>query len=400
MTAKLIKTRADHAAGVARLGALMDRDPAAGSAEADELELLAHLLADFEKKHFDIGLPDPLTAITFRMEQQGLKKKDLVPYLGSQSRVSEVLSGKRGLTVEMIRKLHAGLGIPMEVLIQEPSPPAERAGSPRPSVKALKVMCARGYFAGVEKWEEAKARMEEVLGEFFTMAGGLELAPAHHRQMLRRGATEDEAALLAWKARVLQRAAAEVGTDFDPKAFTPQFFRQLAGLSRLKEGPTAAVELLREHGVIVLVEPALPGTWLDGAALFLPGRKPFIALTLRHDRLDNFWFCLFHELGHVVKHLAKGKADEFLDDLDQPSKDQCEEEADEFARDTLVPRKDWEQFLAAGAFDDISVRREAKRLLIDGSILAGRIRTERKDFAKLTRLVGQGRLRKLFQATA
>ena len=393
MTTKIIKTKKEYNAALERLSALMNGDPAPGSPAGDELELLAHLIETYEKENFPIDRPDPLSAITFRMEQQGLKKKDLIPYFGSQSRVSEVLSGKRTLTVPMIRKLHDGLGIPMEVLIQNASAVAEPFSGPKPSADALKEMCARGYFAGLEKWEQAKARLDEVLRQFFA---GVELAPSFNRQKPRTGAKQDEAALLAWKTRALQRASAETCAEFDPKTFTPQFLRQLAGLSRLPAGPAAAVEMLRGHGVILLVEPHLSGTHLDGAALLLGPGKPVISLTLRHDRLDNFWFCLFHELGHVLKHLAKGKADGFLDDLDVAPGDKCEKEADEFARDALVPRKDWEKFFRAGALDDISVRREAKRLLIDGSILAGRVRMERKDFTKLTRLIGQGRVRKVF----
>ncbi|MDQ3118729.1 MAG: ImmA/IrrE family metallo-endopeptidase [Verrucomicrobiota bacterium] len=395
MKPKLIKTEAEHAAAMARIDQIFQAK--LGTPEGDEFELLAVLVERYEKEHFPIDLPDPITAIKFRIEQQGLKKKDLVTYLGSQSRVSEVLSGKRALTVQMIRKLHDGLGIPMEVLIQEPEAKMKPMSAQRPTIEALKEMCARGYFAGVATWGEAKARVDELLGQLLM---GVELAPAYNRQMLRAGAREDQAALAAWKARVLQRAKAASCADFEPKTFTSQFLRQLAGLSRLPEGPAAAVEMLRGHGVIVLTEPHLPGTHLDGAALLLDGCKPVIALTLRHDRLDNFWFCLFHELGHVLKHLAKGKADGFLDDLDSAPGDKCEEEADEFARDTLIPRKDWEKFFNAGALDDISVRREARRLLIDGSILAGRVRMERKNFTRLTRLVGQGRVRKVFQSAA
>lgn len=125
---KIIKTANEHTVALARLSVLMDADPAPGSAQADELELLAHLVEDYENKHHDLGLPDPLAAITFRMEQQGLNRKDMVPYFGSQSRVSEVLNGKRPLTVGMIRKLHRELGIPAESLLGEPGVRKSRQG--------------------------------------------------------------------------------------------------------------------------------------------------------------------------------------------------------------------------------------------------------------------------------
>jgi HTH-type transcriptional regulator/antitoxin HigA len=77
---------------------------------------------DYDAKYFKFGPIDPIDAILFRMDQQGLTRNDLIPYLGSRSKVSEVLNRKRPLSLRMIRALHAGLGIPLDILIQEPSP--------------------------------------------------------------------------------------------------------------------------------------------------------------------------------------------------------------------------------------------------------------------------------------
>jgi HTH-type transcriptional regulator/antitoxin HigA len=90
----------------------------AGSPRADKLELLSILVEAYEQAHYPIGPADPIEAIKFRMEQQGLSRKDLEPYLGSRARVSEVLNRRRRPSVEMIRRLHKGLGIPAEVLLQ------------------------------------------------------------------------------------------------------------------------------------------------------------------------------------------------------------------------------------------------------------------------------------------
>jgi HTH-type transcriptional regulator / antitoxin HigA len=98
-----------------------------GSPEGDRLEVLATLIEAYEEKHFPVGMPDPIDALKFCMEQQGLKPKDLGSYLGSSARVSEVLNRKRTLSLDMIRKLHAGLGIPMEVLVGRAKPQASRA---------------------------------------------------------------------------------------------------------------------------------------------------------------------------------------------------------------------------------------------------------------------------------
>lgn len=91
-----------------------------GTPEFDEMELLVSLVERYEDEKYPIEAPDPISAIKFRMEQQGLKNKDLIPYIGNKSKVSEVLSGKRSLSLNMIRKLHDGLDIPLESLIKEP----------------------------------------------------------------------------------------------------------------------------------------------------------------------------------------------------------------------------------------------------------------------------------------
>lgn len=117
MDIKPIRTDADYEAAVLEIEKLWEAPP--GSPEADKLDILGTLVVAYQEKHHPIALPDPVTAIRFRMEQQGLKRKDLEPYLGGRSHVSEVLSGERSLSLSMIRKLNKGLGIPLEVLVQE-----------------------------------------------------------------------------------------------------------------------------------------------------------------------------------------------------------------------------------------------------------------------------------------
>jgi HTH-type transcriptional regulator/antitoxin HigA len=100
---------------VARITQLMGAEPS--SAASDELEVLATLVDAYETKHFPMNTPDPLTVIKYQMEQQGLTRRDLEPMIGSRARVSEILTGKRALTLPMIRRLHADLGIPVELLV-------------------------------------------------------------------------------------------------------------------------------------------------------------------------------------------------------------------------------------------------------------------------------------------
>ena len=117
MQIRPIRTEADHAAALHRIDHLMDAEP--GTPEGDELDVLATLVEAYEDRHFPIADPDPLAAIQFRMEQLGLTRKDLEPLLGSRGRVSEVLNGRRALSLQMIRRLNRELGIPLESLVGE-----------------------------------------------------------------------------------------------------------------------------------------------------------------------------------------------------------------------------------------------------------------------------------------
>lgn len=119
MKMRILRSEADYEAALAEVEKLMVRP----KPDADRLELLALVIRDYEDKHYPIDLPDPVEAITFRMEQMGLTRKDLERYIGSRSKVSEVLSGKRRLSLNMIRALHDGLGIPAEVLLGKPDRP-------------------------------------------------------------------------------------------------------------------------------------------------------------------------------------------------------------------------------------------------------------------------------------
>jgi HTH-type transcriptional regulator/antitoxin HigA len=125
MEIKILKTEDDYEAALERIEALMDVAP--GSSEEEELELLAMLVERYEAEHYPIELPDPVEAIKFRMDQEGLTRKDMIKYLGSQSKVSEVLNYKRPLSLSMIRALTEGLNLPAEVLIQRSEPQMELA---------------------------------------------------------------------------------------------------------------------------------------------------------------------------------------------------------------------------------------------------------------------------------
>ncbi len=116
MEIKPIKTEKDYNQALERLEIIFDAK--LGSAEGDELEVLGILIDQYENEHFPIGLPDPIEAIKFRMEQMGYNQNDLANIIGLKSRASEILNRKRKLSLEMIRQLHERLNIPTDVLIQ------------------------------------------------------------------------------------------------------------------------------------------------------------------------------------------------------------------------------------------------------------------------------------------
>jgi HTH-type transcriptional regulator/antitoxin HigA len=133
MHIRLIGTKADHAEALAEIERLWDAKP--GSPEEAKLELLAMLVHNYERSVEPLPALDPVEAIKFRMDQQGLTRKDLLPIFGTTARVSEVLNRKRALTLDMIRKLHAELRIPLESLIALP-PKRRRRMRPRPVVRS------------------------------------------------------------------------------------------------------------------------------------------------------------------------------------------------------------------------------------------------------------------------
>ena len=182
-----------------------------GTTEGDELELLLLLVETYEKKEFPIDLPNPIEAISFRMEQGKLKPKDLIPIFGSKSKVSEVLNGKRELSLTMIRKLVSDLGIPAEVLLQERGATLDDGDFLALGKKfPITEMYKRGWLKGiVGSLEEAKDQIEDVLAKFVAPVGKPSKHPVLNRQNVRSGSQMDNAALTAWQIRVMSEALRE-----------------------------------------------------------------------------------------------------------------------------------------------------------------------------------------------
>jgi len=400
MIPKIIKTRAEYDATMARVEQLFDAKP--DTARGNELELLLLLVDQYESEQFPIDLPDAITAIRFRMDQQNLKPKDLVPYVGNKSKVSEVLNGQRELSLTMIRNLVNGLGIPAEVLLQKPGSKLIFSGLMDVGADfPLAEMHKRGWFGDtVNSLKDLRAQLQDVLARFAAPLGRSEVILALNRQRTRHGSLTDQPALMAWRIRVMTQALRETISLYRPGIVTTGFLHDVAKLSYFDNGPLLAKEFLNKNGIHLIVERHLPKTFLDGAAVRLPDDTRLVALTLRHDRLDNFWFTLLHELVHISLHLDDSEGEMIFDDLDNASLEAWEQEADALAGEALIPAQEWER---AGFEDDYSeerVKSFAKRLRINPAIPAGRIRYERNNYRLLNDLVGSGCVREMFETNS
>jgi HTH-type transcriptional regulator / antitoxin HigA len=330
------------------------------------------------------------------MEQQGLQQKDMVPYLGSQSKVSEVLNRKRPLSLAMIRALHGGLGIPAEVLLQKPGTeiPARRYD---PQDYPFAEMFRRGYLPFPGSLREARLRAEALLVEFFAILGDAE---PEHVFCRRTDHAPDANALIAWQAQALHLAQAEALPDYCPASVDEPALRALVQQSCFRTGPQNARELLNRWGIHLVVLRHLDKTYLDGASFLAPWGRPIVGLTLRYDRLDNFWFTLLHELAHVRLHLDRaGLA--FFDDtqhIQADPADSREREANAFAQEMLISAEVWERKrsdLLTNPSEQV-VRQISETLRISPAIVAGRIRWETRDYGLLGSLVGARRVREQF----
>lgn len=429
MKPKILKNEAEYQEALAYVETLMDAAP--GSPEEDELELFSMLVEQYENEHFPIDLPDPIEAIKFRMEQQGLSRKDLRPYIGSQSKVSEVLNRKRPLSLAMIRALHEGLGIPAEVLLQAPGKELE---APEFQIKDFPFteMFRRGYFPWFKgSLLEAKASAEELLTDLFSPFSTLQMQRIYCRQSVPTqlkvavtapgiaeaqspyGVDQKQAgmapvstpqfknALIAWHARALSLAEEQRVAQYAHEKITREFIREVAKLSYLSIGSLLVKEMLAKQGIPLVILPHLPHTYLDGACFSTSTGHAVVGLTLRHDRLDNFWFTLIHELVHIHLHLSQENL-AYFDNTEGESSSGCgseEDQANRLTRDLLIPPEAWEREGEKLLFarHDAPVLNFAQEIHVSPAVVAGRIRWETGDYARFNHLIGSRKVRKLFQ---
>lgn len=398
---RVIKTQRDYDAALARLSALMDKEIKSGSAEEGELELLALVIESYERAQVPPVVLDPIDAILFRMDQQGLSQKDIEPYIGSASKVSEVLARKRPLSLAMIRRLHKGLGIPANVLIGEGNEDIDLSADPQVDFTKfpLQEMYARGLFQGFNGGaKNLKDYAEELVRSFLRRFGEPRRHALLRAPLYQSGARMmDESALRVWQLCVLAKARnSRPSTKYKDSAITDGWLRDLAKLSSFEHGPRLAKEYLHNHGISLVVEPHFDKTYLDGAAM-LDDDWPIVALTLRHDRVDNFWFALLHECVHIRKHL-KANHPFIADNLDDKTRSSKEEaEADAGAGEALIPEAAWKKSAVRQTHAAEDAIKLALELRVHPAIVAGRVRKETGDWRLLSGLItSAGKVRSHF----
>lgn len=389
---RIIKTDAQYRRFLSEVETLAAEDPDAESDAGARLELLAKLVEDYEKTRFPFEKPDPIDAILFRMEEQGLRQKDIAGLLGGKNRASEILARKRPLTLPMIRSLYERLDIPVGLLIREPS--AAYASSDvdldKTNVPQKEIL--------QRKWVDSLEDLNEWVRRALAPAGS---APdLKHTLIAGATATTNKTKIWLWLARV--RDIAESRTDlhgrYSRDSLNAEALTYLVKLSWMERGPQLAREFLEERGVALVIEPQLKGSGLDGAALLSGSGAPIIGMTIRENRLDHFWFTLLHECVHARKHLnatgLRAIADVEIERRDDAT--DIEKEANADAADFLIPGGVWRRSAACMNPSAESIQELARKLQIHPAIIAGRLRFERKDYQPSTRMIGKGQVRRSF----
>jgi HTH-type transcriptional regulator/antitoxin HigA len=299
----------------------------------------------------------------------------------------------------MIRALHQGMGIPAAVLLQAEG---TELAAPKYDLKKypFNEMFNAGYFHFFNgALKEAKEIQEELLNQLFSVFKGMTFEKALPRSSAHE--KMDEFALEAWQARALVLAEEQDLPPYVPNALTEEDVRYLARLSAFEEGPLLAREFLQKRGIPLVALKSLSKTYLDGACFRAPSGRPVIGVTLRHDRADNFWFTLLHELGHLILHLHQNNI-AFFDETESnqggnESRDPKEIAANDFAAKFLIPEEEWKSWRNAnGAMvKKEEITRFANRLGVSSAIVAGRLRWEAGDYKKYSAMLGAKTVKKL-----
>lgn len=333
------------------------------------------------------GLSQRQLADTIGLREQQIQRYEAEEYASANLRRLAEVANALGLNISEIAEFKSTSQKPLDVDKDD-----DLAWDQFP----VKEMYRRNWFKeSPGSLDAAIANAEELVKEFVTDSIDSPVR-AFARQRVRLGGVVNPYALLAWQCRIITLARdCKLKNRYKQRTITKEWLIKLVHLSRVNDWKEKVIDYLRDSGIRLVIEYYLPNTYLDGVALLLPSGSPVIGMTLRHDRLDNFWFVLLHELIHIMKHLKKEDIETIFDDLDVEAGD-IEREADELAGETLVPEDKWETALARYLRSKDSIIDFANELGIHPAIVAGKIRREANNYTILVDMVGQGEVRKLF----
>lgn len=376
---------------------------------ASEFEILSEQVRAYEALKFGAivilkaATLDELPSILIRARiAKGLSQRQLAKVLGVKEQQIQRYESERysSASLRKLVQVSNALEINISEVAEFKTSSAKRNDISSMDIQwdmfPVKEMYRRNWFKGFSGSLSAAMANAEELVKKFVIDAIPKPTNAFSRMRVRANSHVNDYALLAWQCRVITLAQMmPLEGTYTESLIDKDWLLGLAQLSSLKEGPRRAKEYLERSGIHLVVEPHLSHTYLDGAAILLPDGRPIVALTLRYDRLDNFWFVLFHELIHVMKHLHKGHLENIFDDLDAEP-DELERETDQLAGAFLIADDVWETALPRYIRSVDSINEFAKELKINPAIVAGRIRKEADNYTICTEMVGQGEVRKYF----
>lgn len=384
---------------------LIDIQRSALASQIEELEedlsiysdLRSGRVSQFESASLH-DLPDIL--IQSRIAR-GMSQKELADFLGLKEQQIQRYEADRYRAASLDRLIEIAEALNVKISGEAALVGDGRLKSVDPAVwKTFPVaeMYKRGWFEDFSgTMAEARKAAPELVPAFLYGSHAQYAAPALHRKSVRANGKVLEAAIAAWEARVRMLADRRPPEKvFDRNSLTHEWFAGLRALTLTADGVIEAVDYLREVGICLIIERQLPGTLLDGAALCSLHDYAIVAMTLRHDRLDNFWFTLFHEIGHLMLHIGPGQFGAIFDDTESPATSTIEEEADLFAQEALIPAAQWKLATSKFARTERAVVTDAKRFGVGPAIIAGRVRQETRNYTLLSGLVGAGEVRRQF----
>ncbi|MBI3910661.1 MAG: HigA family addiction module antidote protein [Armatimonadetes bacterium] len=347
------------------------------------------------------------------LDERGWTQREFAEILGKPLQaVNEILAAKKAITPDTALALSAALGTSAELWVNLQAnydlalarSRAQDEGVSRRAALRDALREAAPYKEMMKRgWIKTATVLDEIEAELRRFFGGDAPAPSLALQtQLKRTLTRspDPAALAAWLRRVELLAQEQNAAAYDERRLA-HLAPTLPRLSIRKEGPDRLLATLAEHGVRVVIERHLPRTYVDGAAFWLDTRSPVVALSLRYDRLDCFWFVVLHELTHILRHRHAGDGGSFLDDglLDGGQTDPLEEEANRTAADWLIPQEEYARLQPP--YSSAKVLSFATQIGVHPAIVVGRLHHDgklphthmRHLIPKATSLLGEARER-------